>query len=148
MHIAWRAIIVTLVALMVVLGVFRRFCLATFSLFSSPLVVRMSGVLQPFNEHESHALNTLTVTTADRQQWLFKVTRVDTLPDAATGVMILNEIFPPELHLTGSTHDMALLRQPDVVGRPVTLQGFLYLADRTFYVGGVSVAAEAAKEAR
>jgi len=30
----------------------------------------------------------------------------------------------------------------------VALHGFLYIADRTFYVEGVSVATEAAKEAR
>ena len=148
MPVAWRRIIVTLVALLAVLGVFRGYCSATPSLFSSPLVVRMSGRLQPFDEHESHALNTLTVTVADTQQWLFKVSRVETLPATAAGVMILSEIFPPELHLTGSAHDMAVLQQPDVVGKAVTLQGFLYLADRNFYVGGVSVATESAQEVR
>jgi hypothetical protein len=145
MHLAWRRIIVALVALVAVLGASRGFCLAAPSLFGSPLVVRMSGTLQPFNEHESHGLNTLTVTIDDKQQWLFKVTRVDTLPDTAAGVMILNEIFPPDLHIVGSTHDMALLEEPTVAGKTVTLQGFLYIADRNFYVGGVSVAAEAAK---
>jgi len=108
----------------------------------------MSGILLPFNKHDSHALNTLTLTIADTQPWLFKVTRVDTLPDTASGGMILSEIFPPALYLTGSTRDLAVLTQPDVVGKAVTLQGFLYLADHNFYVGGVSVAAEAAQEAR
>lgn len=148
MHLAWRQILIALVALVAVSGVFRGFCLAAPSLFGSPLVVRMSGILLPLNEHERHALDTLTVTIADTQQWLFKVTRVDTLPDTASGGMILREIFPPELHITGATHDMAVLKQPTVVGKAVTLQGFLSLAERTLYVGGVSVAAEAAKEAR
>jgi hypothetical protein len=148
MHLAWRRIIVALVALVAGLGVSRGICPAAPALFGSPLVVRMSGTLQPFNEHERHALNTLTVTIADKQQWLFKVTQVDTLPDTAAGVMILNEIFPPELHIMGATHDMAVLEQPTVAGKAVTLQGFLYIADRNFYVGGVSVAAEAAKETR
>jgi len=104
----------------------------------------MSGILQPFDEHERHALNTLTVTIGDTQPWLFKVTRVDTLPDTAAGVTILSEILPPELHLTGSTHDLAVLKQPTVVGKAVTLQGFLHLADHNLYVGSVNVVAEAA----
>jgi hypothetical protein len=148
MRVAWKGILVTSLALVAVLGVFRGFCPAAPSLFGSPLVVRMSGTLQPFNEHDSHALNTLTVTIADTQQWLFKVTHVDTLPDTATGVMLLSEIFPPELHITGATRDIAVLEEPTVVGKAVTLQGFLYLAERNFYVGGVSVAAEAAQETR
>src|SRR5882724_6126800 len=109
MHLAWRRIIVALVALVAGLGVSSGICPAAPSLFGSPLVVRMSGTLQPFNEHDSHALNTLTVTIADTQQWLFKVTHVDTLPDTATGVMLLSEIFPPELHITGATRDIAVL---------------------------------------
>jgi hypothetical protein len=135
MYVAWRRIIVAIIALVAVLETSKGFCLAAPALLNSPLVVRMSGKLEPFNEHESHGLNTLTVTVADSQQWLFKVTRVDTLPDTASGGMILSEIFPPELHLTGSTRDIAVLQQPDIVGKTVTLQGFLYIGDRNFYVG-------------
>ena len=108
----------------------------------------MSGTLQPFNEHESHGLDTLTVTIADKQQWLFRVNRVDTATDTNPGVMLLSEIFPPQLRIMGSPHDMAVLEQPTVAGKTVTLQGFLYIADRNFYVGDVSVAAETATETR
>jgi hypothetical protein len=43
---------------------------------------------------------------------------------------------------------MAVLEEPSVAGKTVTLQGFLYIADRNFYVGNVSVAAETAQETR
>jgi len=105
----------------------------------------MSGTLQPFNEHESHGLNTLTVTIDGKQKWLFNVNRVDTVTEAQPGLMLLNEIFPPELSLRGSTSDIALLEEPSVVGKQVTLQGFLYIADRTFYVGNVNVVGQAAQ---
>jgi hypothetical protein len=108
----------------------------------------MSGTLQPFNEHESPGLDTLTVSIDDKQQWLFRVNRVDTATNANPGVMLLSEIFPPKLRILGSTHDMALLEQPTAAGETVTLQGFLYIADRNFYVGDVNVAAETAKETR
>jgi len=108
----------------------------------------MSGTLQPFHEQESHGLNTLTVTIADKQKWLFSVNRVDTVTGTDPGVMLLSEIFPPELRIMGSTPDMAVLEQPTVAGKTITLQGFLYIADRNFYVGDVSVAAETVKETR
>ena len=106
----------------------------------------MSGTLQPFNEPQSHDLNTLTVTIGDKQQRLFKVDRVDTVTDTQPGVMLLSEIFPPKLRIEGSSSDMAVLEDPSVVGKTVTLQGFLYVADRNFYVGDVSVATETGKE--
>ena len=104
----------------------------------------MSGTFQPFNEQDSHGLDTLTVTTDDKQQWLFKVNRVDTATGTNPGGMLLSEIFPPQLRLMGSTSNMAVLEQPTVAGKTVTLQGFLYIADRNFYVGDVSVAATTA----
>jgi hypothetical protein len=111
----------------------------------SPLVVTMSGTFQPFTEHDSHGLDTLTVTIADKQQWLFRVDRVDTTTDTNPGVMLLSELFPPKLRIVGSTNNMAVLEQPTVAGKTVTLQGFLYLADRNFYVGDVHVAATPAQ---
>ena len=145
MNLTWRQTLAMLVAVGAILGASGRVCPAAPSLFSSPLVVHMSGTLQPFTEHESHGLDTLTVTIEDKQKWLFKVSHVDTMPDTDIGVRLLSEIFPPQLRLLGSPSTMALLEQPTVAGKAVTLQGFLYIADRNFYVGDVNVAAETAQ---
>jgi len=148
MHLTWRQTLAMIVAVGAILGASGGVCPAAPPIFRSPLVVTMSGTLQPFHEHESHGLNTLTVTIDDKQKWLFRVNRVDTITGTDPGVMLLSEIFPPELRIMGSTNNMALLEQPTVAGKTVTLQGFLYIADRNFYVGAVSVAAETAKETR
>jgi len=137
-----------IVAVGALLGAFGRVCQAVPGFLRSPLVVTMSGTLQPFHEQDSHGLNTLTVTIAEKQKWLFQVNRVDTVTGTDPGVMLLSEIFPPELSIEGSTSNMAVLADPSVTGKPVALQGFLYLADRTFYVGDVSVAAQTAQETR
>jgi len=148
MHLTWRQTLAMIVAVGAILGAFGGVCPAASPIFRSPLVVTMSGTLQPFHEHQSHGLNTLTVTIAEKQKWLFQVNRVDTVTGTDPGVMLLSEIFPPELRITGSTHDTALLEEPSVAGKMITLQGFLYIADRNFYVGDVSVAAETVKETR
>ena len=148
MHLTWRQTLAMLVAVGAIFGAAGSVCSATSLLPRSPLVVTMSGTLQPFTEHESHDLNTLTVTIDDKQQWLFRVNRVDTVTGTNPGVMLLNEIFPPKLRIMGSTSNMAVLEQPTVAGETVTLQGFLYIADRNFYVGDVSVAATTAQETR
>ena len=148
MHFTGRQTLVILVALGALLGALGRVCHALPPILRSPLVVTMSGTLQPFHEQESHGLNTLTVTIAEKQKWLFRVNRLDPLTGTDPGLMLLSEIFPPELHIRGSTPDMTVLEEPTVAGKTVTMQGFLYIADRNFYVGDVSVAAEAAQETR
>ena len=148
MHLTWRQTLAMIVAVGAIFGAFGGVCPAAPPIFRSPLVVTMSGTLQPFHEHQSHGLNTITVTIAEKQKWLFQVNRVDTVTGTDPGVMLLSEIFPPELRITGSTHDTALLEEPSVAGKMITLQGFLYIADRNFYVGDVSVAAETVKETR
>jgi hypothetical protein len=139
MHLTWRQTLVMAVTIGTLFGAYARVCQADSAISGSPRVVTMSGTLQPFNEQDSHGLNMLTVTIGGKQKWLFYVKRVETVTDAQPGVMLLNQVFPPELSIEGSTSNMALLEEPRVVGKPVTLQGFLYISDRTFYVGDVSV---------
>lgn len=103
-----------------------------------PLEVRMSGVLQPFEEKGSHDLNTLTV-TIDNQKRLFKVGQVEAITSSDPGLMLLSHLFPPELRLIGAPTLLASLEQSQVNGKTVALQGFLYIQDRNFYVGEVSV---------
>jgi len=144
MYFTWRQTLAMIVAVGAIFGASGGVCPAASPI--SPLVVTMSGALQPFHEQESHSLNTLTVTIDNQQKWLLKVNRVDTTDGAAPGVMLLSEIFPPELRIVGLTNNMALLEQPTVKGTTITLQGFLYLADRNFYVKDVSMAAETDRE--
>lgn len=105
MHFTWRQTLAMLVALGALLGPLQ----VSAGIHPSPLVVTMSGTLQPFNEQESHDLNTLTVTIADKQQWLFRVNRVDIVTATNPGMMLLSEIFPPKLRIEGSTSNMAML---------------------------------------
>ena len=75
MQLTWRKTLVRIVAVGALLGSFGMVCQAAPGFLRSPLVVTMSGTLQPFHEQESHGLNTLTVTIDDKQKWLFNVNR-------------------------------------------------------------------------
>jgi hypothetical protein len=145
MDLTRRRILALIVAIVAVLGPMRGTA-QIFSPYGSPPVVRMSGTFQPFDEQESHGLNTLTVIVDDKQKWLFKVNRVDTMTGTDPGIMLLSYIFPPELRLMGPASKMAVLTQPEAVGKLVSLQGFLYIADRNFYVAEVDVAGETVKQ--
>ncbi|MBI3797275.1 MAG: hypothetical protein HY268_09965 [Deltaproteobacteria bacterium] len=145
MDFARRQTITLIVAVVAVLGP-MMVSAQIFSPYGSPPVVRMTGTFSPFDEKQSHGLNTLTVIIEDKQKWLFKVNRVDTMTGTDPGMMLLTYIFPPELRLMGAASKMALLAQPDIVGKPVSLQGFLYIDDRDFYVAEINVATETANQ--
>jgi hypothetical protein len=107
-----------------------------------PPVVRMTGTLQPVGD-QGGGLNALTISVHDKQ-WIFKVTRLDTTTGTDPGMLLLSYIFPPELRFFGPPERLAPLENPEVAGKPVTLEGFLYIGDRTFYVASVNVAADKA----
>lgn len=117
--------------------------IATASLFppylSGPPVVRFIGTFQPAGEKDASGLNTLTV-SIQNQKWLFQVSRVDTITGSDPGMMLLNYIFPPQLRFFGPPDRLAPLESPEIAGKQVTLEGFLYIQDRTFYVASATIA--------
>jgi hypothetical protein len=106
---------------------------------SGPPVVRFVGTFQPFSEQGAGGLNTLTV-FVQNQKWLFQVNRVDTVTGSDPGMMLLNYIFPPQLRFFGPPNRIAPLENPEIAGKQVTLEGFLYIPDRTFYVASANIA--------
>lgn len=112
--------------------------------FYSPPVVRMTGTVQPYDEKKSNDLNTLTLTVGGTKI-LFRVSRVDTMTGSDPGMMLLDRIFPPQLHLTGAPKNLAPLESSDSAGKVFTLEGFLYIQDNNYAVASVTAAATPAQ---
>jgi|GEM_PF-3115647 len=98
-----------------------------------PPLVRFTGFLLPYNEQNRDSLHTLTV-IAGQQKWLFRLDNVETLSEPQTGEMILNDIFPPVLHVTGPEPLLQVLQTAEATRTPVTVEGRLYLSDRMLAV--------------
>jgi hypothetical protein len=141
MHLTWRQTLVVISSALAVFGPLVGSAQIS-SEFSGPPVVRMSGVLQPFDEQKSQALNMLTLTIADATKWLFQVNRIDSIAGMDPGISLLDRIFPPELRLMGAPTTLAPLEQPNIVGKTISLEGILYIGDRNYEVTTVNVAAE------
>jgi hypothetical protein len=112
--------------------------------FYAPPVVRMTGIVQPYDEKKSNELNTLTLTVGGTKI-LFRVSRMDTMTGSDPGMMLLDRIFPPELHLTGAPKNLAPLASSDSAGKSFTLEGFLYIADQNYAVASVTAATNPAQ---
>lgn len=139
MHYTWRQALIVISIAVTVVGPLVGSAQIS-SEFSGPPVVRMVGVLQPFDEQKSHDLNMLTL-TSETKKWLFQVSRVDNMSGMDPGTSLLDRIFPPELRLMGVPASLALLEQPDTVGKTISLEGALYIGDRNYNVTTVSVVA-------
>ena len=98
-----------------------------------PLIVRFTGTFQPFDQKAAGNLNTLTMTYQERQ-WLFRVDRVNVLNGQDPGTLLLKRIFPPRLSLSGPPQLLEPLGTPESLGKPITLEGMLYLRNRRYNV--------------
>jgi hypothetical protein len=109
--------------------------------FAVPPLVRFTGTLVPPNKKDENGLHTLRVLIQD-QEWLFRLDNVETLTGTNYGWMILNDIFPPELHFTGSDDLIRTLQAADRTDSPVRVEGRLYISDRMFAVTAVEESAQ------
>jgi hypothetical protein len=108
-----------------------------------PPLVRFTGTLLPRGEKGADGFHTLEVLVQNKK-WLFRLDNVETLTAPYIDWMILHEIFPPELHFTGPEDLIRTLQISESEGKPVTVEGRLYISDGMFAVTGAEeVAANA-----
>ncbi len=107
-----------------------------------PLIVRFTGTVQAFDQKAAGNLDTLTMSYQERQ-WLFRIDRVNVLNGRDPGTLLLKNIVPPRLSLSGPAQLLEPLGTPESLGKPFTLEGMLYLRNRRFNVTTVQEAAPA-----
>jgi hypothetical protein len=65
---------------------------------------------------------------------LFKVTDIEAVEGNIDGRTILEEVFPPAMHLIGDKEATQFLRQDDIVGKSYTIAGTLHEDDGILFV--------------
>ena len=103
------------------------------SSFFVPPVVRLTGTLVPLQKPEYGGLDTLNVWIKN-QEWIFKLTDVETLSGTNYGPMILNRLFPREVHFKGPDTIIQPIQNAAGTGRPLVVEGRLYIGDRILMV--------------
>ena len=101
-----------------------------------PLVMRMVGTFQPFDQKAADNAHTLTL-SYKRHQWLFLVEDADIMGASSSGKMLLSRITPPRLSLAGSAKLLEPLKSPENMGKRFTLEGLFYPQHRSFHVSSV-----------
>jgi hypothetical protein len=101
--------------------------------YAIPPLVRLTGTLIPAGKKGDRGLDTLGV-GMDGQEWTFKLTNVETLTGTNYGPMILSDLFPREVRFMGPDALLGPVQDAANAGRPVSVEGRLYIADRNVLV--------------
>ncbi len=104
-----------------------------------PPLVRFTGSLLPLAHEKPPGLSTLTVSIKEKK-WRLHLTKVEKLSGRDhSGTRLLQSIFPPHLRLTGPAHLLSMLQNPQAEGKPLTIEGHLYVGDRLFFVTIINI---------
>ena len=102
-----------------------------------PPLVRFTGSFFPLEEKRPEALAILTV-SVEKTRWRFNVAKVEKLTGKEVGSLrLLQAIFPPQLRLTGPDELLRPLQDPQVAGKPLVIEGLLYVGDRMLFITAV-----------
>ena len=103
-----------------------------------PPLVRFTGSLLPLSEAKAAGLSTLTVSIKETK-WQMRIDRVEKLTGRdPSGTRLLESIFPPQLRFTGPEHLLNVLRDPQIEGTVMTIEGRLYIGERMFLVTSIT----------
>lgn len=98
-----------------------------------PPLVRFSGTLHSPKEKKESGVRTLTIRVG-KAEWKLWLTDVQTLTGSNRGWMILRDISPRRLSLSGPDKLLRPLERPEMAGKAVTIEGRLYIGTRKLVV--------------
>jgi hypothetical protein len=101
-------------------------------------LVRLTGTLFPLEHNDKGAdMYTLTV-QVHNTRWTLKVKEAQDLTGNRTSLDILESIFPRTLYLRGPHKIMDSLRKPQGSGKPLVIEGNLYISSGILQVSSIA----------
>jgi len=109
----------------------------TEAMAQGPLDVTLTGKFLPDQEKGS-ADTYMFYVRGKRLRFELKNIEVPTvLPESPSGKQMMENIGTPRIQLIGPENVIKQLQQPDILGKPVKIQGTLYVADAVLVVSSL-----------
>jgi hypothetical protein len=106
---------------------------------TQPPLIRLTGALAPYQDTQRGNFQTLIVSCRGKK-WRMRIREIKALTaTTAQGWSLFKDLFPPRLRLTGPDDVLAPLQQDDIAGRPLVLEGRLYIGNHLLYLTAVSI---------
>ncbi len=103
-----------------------------------PPQVHIRGVLVAPEEATTNNAKTLAVRVGGKS-WKLRIDAITTLTDTSkSGWSLLNDLFPRRLHLIGPDNLLTPLQQETAAGKPLELEGRLYIGDQQLLLSSVA----------
>lgn len=100
--------------------------------------VRLSGTLLPAEEEGQTGLRDSFKVQINEKVWIFQLAKVENLRGTGDGRAILRQVFPAQISFVGAEDLIHHLQEPETVGKPLTITGFLYAASRVLFITAVA----------
>lgn len=104
-----------------------------------PPLVRIIGAFAPVDDTQRSSLTTLLVHIKE-SKWRLRIREIKALTATTNhGWGLLKDLFPPRLRFVGPDNLIAQLQQDDIAGKPLILEGRLYVGSHLLYLTTVTV---------
>ncbi len=81
-----------------------------------------------------------------KEKLIFDIEKGRNLTSGSTLTTILEQVFPPEVSTFGDEKAIEALKEPDIIGKRIMLEGYLYIGSHLFHV--VQVESPPAKKSK
>lgn len=99
-----------------------------------PPLVRFTGSFLPVTEGKAAGHSSLNVSIKS-VKWRMQIAKVEKLSGRSpSGTRLLEGLFPRQLHFTGPAELLNVLRDPQIEGQMIIIEGHLYVGDHMFLV--------------
>ena len=109
-----------------------------------PLSVRFVGTLHPPDYEGKRVSRTLKLSW-DGQNWKLDVDNLVVLTSSVTQMQIFQALRPYYLRLTGPKEVLGILKGSELLGKPLTISGYLYINHRRLMVSEINTVFEEGK---
>jgi hypothetical protein len=106
-----------------------------------PLNVRFIGTLHPPDHEGKRGSRTLKVSWDD-QNWKLEVEKLVVLTASVSEMRILQALRPYSLRFTGPEEVLGVISASDLVGKPLTVSGYLYINHHRLMVSSIDSVSE------
>jgi hypothetical protein len=107
----------------------------------APLSVRLVGTLYSPDQKKAGGLKTLKV-TFEKQNWVFDLEKLVVLSSNVTEMKVLQALRPYRLLLSGPAEVLSVLQGAEMIGKPLTIRGYLYMSHQRLMVNSIEAVSE------
>ena len=102
----------------------------------APLSVRLVGTLYSPDQKKGGGLKTLKV-TFEKQNLVFDLEKLVVLSSSVTEMKVLQALRPYSLLLSGPKEVLSVLQGPEMINKPLTIRGLLYISHHRLLVESI-----------